>query len=101
MPSTRLYLETDDPLRSVLIEDGGVKKTGSPCPEDTPRLDCKGAELRSSYLNAHTHLYSGLAPLGMPRPSQPPENFVQILERVWWRLDRALDRDSLRAAARL
>jgi cytosine/adenosine deaminase-related metal-dependent hydrolase len=37
----------------------------------------------------------------MPPPSQPPENFVQILERVWWRLDRALDQESLRAAARL
>lgn len=31
----------------------------------------------------------------------PPENFVQILERLWWRLDRALDADSLRASARL
>lgn len=51
-------------------------------------------------VNAHTHLYSGLAPLGMPAPEAPPENFVQILERVWWRLDRALDAQSLRAAAR-
>ncbi len=50
---------------------------------------------------AHTHLYSGLAPLGMPAPQPPPENFVQILERVWWRLDRALDEPSLRASARL
>ncbi len=50
---------------------------------------------------AHTHLYSGLAPLGMPAPEPPPENFLQILQRVWWRLDRALDADSLRASARL
>ncbi len=50
---------------------------------------------------AHTHLYSGLAPLGLPAPQPPPENFVQILERLWWRLDRALDEASLRAAARL
>jgi cytosine/adenosine deaminase-related metal-dependent hydrolase len=53
------------------------------------------------FVNAHTHLYSGLAPLGMPAPDTPPENFVQILARVWWRLDRALDDRSLRAAARL
>jgi len=50
-------------------------------------------------VNAHTHLYSGLAPFGMPAPSPTPENFVQILERVWWRLDRALDEDLLRASA--
>ena len=52
-------------------------------------------------VNAHTHIYSGLAPLGMPAPRQEPANFQQILERVWWRLDRALDERSLRAAARL
>ncbi len=51
--------------------------------------------------NAHTHIYSGLAPLGMPAPATAPTNFLQILERVWWRLDRALDSRSLRASARL
>jgi len=51
-------------------------------------------------VNAHTHLYAGLAPLGMPVPERAPERFVQILERVWWRLDRALDERSLRASAR-
>jgi cytosine/adenosine deaminase-related metal-dependent hydrolase len=56
---------------------------------------------RAGFVNAHTHLYSGLAPLGMPAPARAPENFVQILERVWWRLDRALDERALRAAARL
>jgi putative selenium metabolism protein SsnA len=45
-------------------------------------------------INAHTHLYSSLA-RGMPAPSEPPETFVEILERVWWRLDRALDEDSV------
>jgi len=52
-------------------------------------------------VNAHTHLYSGLVPFGMPAPLSPPKNFLQILERVWWRLDRALDEESLRASARL
>jgi len=52
-------------------------------------------------VNAHTHLYSGLAPLGMPAPEPPPHDFPSILERIWWRLDRALDAPSLRASARL
>ena len=54
----------------------------------------------SGQINAHTHLYSGLVPLGMPSPRPAPESFIQILERVWWRLDRALDHESLAAAAR-
>jgi cytosine/adenosine deaminase-related metal-dependent hydrolase len=52
------------------------------------------------FVNAHTHLYSGLAPLGMPEPAVAPADFVDILQRVWWRLDRALDEPALRAAAR-
>ena len=55
----------------------------------------------SGAVNAHTHLYSGLAPLGMPAPAVPPKDFVAILEQVWWRLDRALDEASLRASADL
>ncbi|MCA9609056.1 MAG: amidohydrolase family protein [Myxococcales bacterium] len=51
-------------------------------------------------VNAHTHLYSGLAGFDMPPPAEPPQDFLQILERIWWRLDRALDERSLRVSAR-
>jgi len=53
-----------------------------------------------AFVNSHTHLYSGLAPFGMPAPAEAPRDFVQILERIWWRLDRALDERALRASAR-
>ena len=65
-----------------------------------PVLDCTAARIEPGRVNAHTHIYSGLAPLGMPAPEAAPENFLQILQRVWWRLDRALDEASLRASAR-
>lgn len=52
-------------------------------------------------VNAHTHIYSGLAPLGLPVPAAPPPNFVGILEQIWWKLDRALDPASLAASAEL
>ena len=55
----------------------------------------------AGFVNAHTHVYSGLASLGMPPPRHAPSNFLEMLERVWWRLDRAIDARSLRAAARL
>ncbi|MEO7554977.1 MAG: amidohydrolase family protein, partial [Acidimicrobiales bacterium] len=48
----------------------------------------------------HHHLYSSLA-RGMPAPDRPPVGFLEILEAIWWRLDRALDLDLVRASARL
>ncbi len=54
----------------------------------------------AGFVNAHTHIYSGLAPFGMPEPADAPQNFVQILERIWWKLDRALDARALRTSAR-
>jgi cytosine/adenosine deaminase-related metal-dependent hydrolase len=53
----------------------------------------------TGFVNAHTHLYSGLAPFGLPAPAEPPADFVAILEQVWWRLDRALDAQALRISA--
>ncbi|HEY1584751.1 MAG TPA: amidohydrolase family protein, partial [Polyangia bacterium] len=50
------------------------------------------------FVCAHTHLYSSLA-RGMPAPKEAPRNFVEILERVWWRLDRALDAEAVEISA--
>lgn len=66
-----------------------------------PVVPCEDGIIVPGAVNSHTHIYSALAPFGMPAPHPTPENFVQILERVWWRLDRGIDADSLRASARL
>jgi putative selenium metabolism protein SsnA len=58
-------------------------------------LDAGDGLVLPGLVNAHTHLYSALA-RGMPGPEEPPRTFVEILERVWWRLDRALDEESVR-----
>ena len=49
---------------------------------------------------AHHHLYSALA-RGMPPPPRTPRTFREILELVWWRLDVALDLDTIGWSARL
>jgi cytosine/adenosine deaminase-related metal-dependent hydrolase len=49
---------------------------------------------------AHHHLYSALA-RGMPAPPRTPGGFREILELVWWRLDRALDEDTIHWSAKL
>jgi len=62
------------------------------------RIDPGGGLVIPGNVCAHTHLYSALA-RGMPYALEPPRNFLQILQRVWWRLDRALDEESIRASA--
>jgi cytosine/adenosine deaminase-related metal-dependent hydrolase len=49
---------------------------------------------------AHHHMYSALA-RGMPAPPGTPRTFLQVLELVWWRLDRALDLEMLEWSAKL
>ena len=49
---------------------------------------------------AHHHLYSTLA-RGMPAPPATPRRFGEILELIWWRLDRALDLEMIRWSAML
>jgi cytosine/adenosine deaminase-related metal-dependent hydrolase len=83
--------------RSVAIVDGRV--VASP-PQGATHLACGDGEIEPGAVCAHTHLYSGLARYGMPPADPPPRDFLEILQKVWWRLDRALDGDSLRAAAR-
>jgi cytosine/adenosine deaminase-related metal-dependent hydrolase len=66
--------------------------------EPRRRLDAAGCLVMPGLAIAHTHLYSALA-RGMAAPKEPLRSFRQILERVWWRLDAALDETSLRASA--
>lgn len=61
-------------------------------------LGAEHAVILPGLINAHTHLYSALA-RGMPVPGEPAANFVQILERLWWRLDKVLERDDHETSA--
>lgn len=100
--SPMVVLGPDRDGRCVRIEGRWAFDHGDqPVPAGAVHIECADATIEPGDVNAHTHLYSGLAPLGLPEPKPTPQNFVQILERVWWRLDRGLDADSLRAAARL
>jgi putative selenium metabolism protein SsnA len=81
----------------VVVEGDRITSVGR-APEGVPRRDCTGCLIIPGNVCAHTHLYSALA-RGMPYRLEPPGNFVEILQRVWWRLDRALDANAVRASA--
>jgi cytosine/adenosine deaminase-related metal-dependent hydrolase len=78
--------------------DGSRESTSAgPAPDDAV-IEAGGRLALEGLVNAHHHVYSALA-RGMPAPSRPPRDFAEILELVWWRLDRCLDLDMVRACA--
>jgi putative selenium metabolism protein SsnA len=52
-------------------------------------LDARGQLLMPGNICAHTHFYGAFA-RGMAIPGRPMKDFPDILERLWWRLDRTL-----------
>jgi putative selenium metabolism protein SsnA len=53
------------------------------------RIDAGGNLCTPGFINAHMHLYSTFA-RGMSLAGGAPHSFVEVLESLWWRLDRAL-----------
>jgi len=103
----RLATLGDDP---GLIEDGALLVQGAhiaalgtstelttryPAPE---RWDAAGQLVLPASMCAHTHFYGAFA-RGMAIPGEPAANFPQILERLWWRLDKALTLEDVRYSA--
>ncbi len=83
----------------VLVTGGRIEAVATSLAGDhAQRLDASGCLLVPGSVNAHMHAYSSLA-RGMPYSLASPTTFLEILQRVWWRLDRALDREMIRASA--
>lgn len=57
-------------------------------------LDAKGGLVMPGLTNVHMHLYSTFA-RGMSLPGRPSKNFVEILNNLWWRLDKALNKEDV------
>ena len=57
-------------------------------------VDAQGKLLMPALMNCHTHLYSTLA-RGIALPGRAPRNFSEILKKLWWRLDSALDEEDV------
>ena len=76
---------------ALLVEDGLIKKIA---PQKTFKgkygkvIDAAGKLVLPGFINAHMHFYSTFARgLGKAEPSR---NFVEILNNLWWRLDKQL-----------
>lgn len=88
---------------AVLIDGDTIREVGEtaalaarhPVAE---RLDARGQLLMPGGICAHTHFYGAYA-RGMGIPGPAPRDFPEILERLWWPLDKSLDREAVRFSA--
>lgn len=88
---------------AVYIEDGVISELGPSNKlvekyPDTNILDAQGQLVMPGNICAHTHFYGAYA-RGLAIPGSPPKDFPEILEKLWWPLDKALDEDSIRYSA--
>lgn len=65
---------------------------------DEDLLDAKGQYIMPGNICAHTHFY-GVFSRGMAIPGAAPKDFVDVLNKLWWPLDRSLDQDTIRLSA--
>ncbi len=83
IPYGAIYYEGD-----TIVEVGRAADLERKYPA-AEKLDANGKIIMPGMICAHTHFYGAFA-RGMAIPGEQPENFMQILERLWWKVDRAL-----------
>jgi len=62
--------------------------------------DLSGRIVTGGFVISHTHLYNTLT-RGAPPPADPPRSFREMLEKIWWKLDRALDERTIELSAKV
>lgn len=86
---------------SIAIDEGrilSVKKgyTVKSKPEEV--IDARGKIVMPGLICSHTHLY-GMLLRAAPLKIEPPTDFSQILQRVWWPMDEAMTKEDAYASA--
>lgn len=88
--------------QALLVEGGRIARIAPadeiPGPFDR-EIDARGKLVLPGIVNAHMHYYSTLVRgLGKAAPSA---NFQEVLENLWWRLDRKLSLDDVEVSAKV
>lgn len=83
------FIRTDKNLISE-IGSMAVLKEGN----EEESIDAAGKTLIPGFICTHSHIYSAFA-RGMIIPDSAPSNFLEILEKLWWRMDKKLTHEDI------
>lgn len=89
--------------QALLVQDGLIHELAASVELErrypgVERLDAHGQYVMPGNICAHTHFYGAFA-RGLAIPGAAPESFLQILQKLWWPLDLALDEEAIRYSA--
>ena len=79
---------------AVAVEDTKIRRVGktqdirSAYP-DAEYIDAKGGLIMPAFINVHEHIYSSFA-RGLSIKGYDPKGFLDILDGMWWTIDRNL-----------
>ena len=85
-------------IKDGLIADIGPQSEMSSRYAGVERLDARGQYVMPGNICAHTHFYGAFA-RGMAIPGPAPKDFPEILQKLWWPLDKSLDYTDVRSSA--
>lgn len=77
------------------IVNVGTTKAMKALYPDAEFIDAKGGVIMPGLINAHNHIYSTFA-RGLTIKNHNPKNFMDILDGLWWTLDRNLNNEDTR-----
>ncbi len=84
---------------AVHVKDGRIEDVGSAAELKSRhacevKVDAAGKVVLPGFICAHHHFYSTMA-RGFAPPGEPARTFGEILERLWWKIDKALNSDDV------
>jgi len=88
---------------SVVVEGNKIIEVGETSIiknkySDADFIDAKGQLIMPGMINTHHHIYSAFA-RGMSSTGPAPKNFVDILENMWWKVDKNLELEEIKYSA--
>lgn len=89
----------------VAVSDGRIVEAGAwetvrAHHPDAEVLDARGGVIMPGLINVHEHIYSAMA-RGLSVKGYAPRGFLDILEGMWWNIDRHLTLEQTRLSAQV
>ena len=88
---------------AVAIQDNTIQMVGTleevkKTYPDAEFIDAKGGVIMPAFINTHEHIYSAMA-RGLSINGYNPQGFLDILDGMWWTIDRHLTLEQTRQSA--